>query len=151
LGIEIVPATPAHADAIDLRHGDRREIEALGLSVREGLAQALARSLSAQAYIADGEVAALTGVVLQPVLGGTAMPWLLTGRPVDRHRKAFLRLTQARTRQLVGEHGMLVAQVHADYGEAIRWLDWLGFVLAPARPLGARGALFHRATLTQPC
>ncbi|MBN9086241.1 MAG: hypothetical protein J0J01_04995 [Reyranella sp.] len=149
--ITVVPATLAHADAIDLRPGDRREIEALGLSVREGLAQALARSLSAEAYIADGEVAALTGVVLQPVLGGIAMPWLMTGRPVDRHAKAFLRLTQARTRQLAAEHGMLVAQVHAEYGEAIRWLDWLGFVLAPARPLGARGALFHRATLTQPC
>ena len=88
---------------------------------------------------------------MQPVLGGTAMPWLLTGRPVDRHRKAFLQLTQARTHQLLAEHGVLVAQVHAEYREAIRWLDWLGFVLAPARPLGARGALFHRATLTQPC
>ena len=149
--ITVIPATAAHIDAIDLRDGDRREIEALGLSVREGLAQALVRSVSAQAYIADGEVAALTGVVLQPVLGGTAMPWLMTGRPVDRHRKSFLRLTRTRTHRLLAEHGMLVAQVHAEYREAIRWLDWLGFVLAPARPLGARGAPFHRATLTRPC
>jgi hypothetical protein len=151
LEVEVIPATAAHIDAIDLRPGDRREIEALGLTPRDGIVQALARSLSAEAYIADGEVAALTGVVMQTVLGGTAMPWLLTGRPVDRHRKAFLRLTQARTHQLLAEHGVLVAQVHAEYREAIRWLDWLGFVLAPARPLGAHGAPFHRATLTQPC
>jgi hypothetical protein len=95
--IEIVPATLAHAEAIELRPGDRREIEALGLTPREGLVRCLARSVWADTYLADGEVAALTGLVLHPVVGGVAMPWLLTGRPVERHRKAFLRLTRART------------------------------------------------------
>jgi hypothetical protein len=146
--IEIVPATPAHAERIELRDGDRREIEAFGLSPREGLALSLARSIWADAYLIGNEVAALVGLAVQPLVGGTAMPWLLTGRPVDRHRRAFLRLTRARTQQMLAEHGMLVAEVHADYREAVRWLAWLGFMLAPARPLGPRGALFHRATLT---
>lgn len=145
--IEIVPATLAHAEAIDLRSGDRREIEALGFPPRDGMARSLARSLWADAYIVGGEVAALTGVALQPVLGGVAMPWLVTGRPVDRHRKVFLRLTRERTHELRAEHGTLVSQVHAEYREAVRWLAWLGFVLAPARPLGPRGALFHQATM----
>jgi hypothetical protein len=145
--ISVVSATHAHADAIELRDGDRREIEALGLSLREGLAQSLARSVSADAYLVDGEIAALTGLALQPLVGGVAMPWLVTGRPVDRHRKAFLRLTRARTRRLLAEHRTLVAEVHADYPEAVRWLAWLGFTLAPARPIGPRGALFHRAVL----
>ena len=145
--IEIVPATLAHAEAIELRPGDRREIEALGLTPREGLVRCLARSVWADTYLADGEVAALTGLVLHPVVGGVAMPWLLTGRPVERHRKAFLRLTRARTQALLSEHGTLVAHVHAEYREALRWLAWLGFDLAPARPLGARGALFHQAIL----
>lgn len=149
--IDVVPATPAHAAAIDLRPGDRREIEALGFSPREGVARCLARSIEADAYLVDGEVAALTGVALQPVLGGVAMPWLMTGRPVDRHRKAFLQITRARTHQLLAEHGTLVAQVHAEYREAVRWLAWLGFVLAPARPLGRHGALFHQATLGSSC
>jgi hypothetical protein len=147
LEVSVVPATSAHVEAIQLRDGDRREIEALGLAPREGLALSLARSLWADAYLADGEVAALVGVALQPMVGGTAMPWLLTGRPVDRHRKAFLQLTRARTRALLAEHGTLVAHVHADYREAVRWLAWLGFALAPARPFGPRGAPFHRAVL----
>ena len=145
--IEIVPATPAHVRAIDLRDGDRREIEALGLSPREGLARSLARSIWADAYLAGGEVAALVGLALQPLVGGVAMPWLLTGRPVDRHRKAFLRLTRARTHEMLAEHGTLVAEVHAEYREAVRWLAWLGFTLAPPRPLGQRRALFHQATI----
>lgn len=145
--ISVVPATLAHAKAIHLRDGDRREIEAFGLSPHEGLARSLARSVWADAYLAGGEVAALVGLALQPLLGGVAMPWLLTGRPVDRHRKAFLRLTQDRTRQMLAEHGTLVAEVHAEYREAVRWLVWLGFTLAPPRPLGLQGALFHRAVL----
>ena len=145
--IEVVPATLAHVEAIELRDGDRREIEAVGLTPREGLALSLARSLWTDAYLADGEVAALAGLAMQPMAGGVAMPWLLTGRPVDRHRKSFLRLTRARTRAMLAEHGTLVAHVHADYREAVRWLAWLGFALAPARPFGPRGAPFHRAVL----
>jgi hypothetical protein len=145
--ITVVPATLAHAEAIDLRPGDAREIEALGLTPHEALARSLARSIWANAYLVDGEVAAVMGVTLSNLVGGVAMPWLLTGRPVDRHRKAFLRLTRDRVGQMLAEHGMLVAQVHAQYREALRWLRWLGFELAPARPLGARGALFHQASL----
>ena len=145
--IKIVAATVEHAMAIDLRPGDLREIEALGLSPREGLALSLARSVWADAYLAGPEVAALVGLALQPLVGGVAMPWLLTGRPVDRHRKAFLRLTRARTRRMLAEHGTLVAEVHAEYREAVRWLAWLGFTLAPPRPLGPLGAPFHQATM----
>jgi hypothetical protein len=145
--IEIVPATPAHTEAIELRDGDRREIEAFGLSPREGILRSLARSIWADAYLIDNEVAALVGLAVQPLVGGTATPWLLTGRPVDRHRKTFLRLTRARTRQMLAEHGTLVAEVHADYREAVRWLAWLGFTLAQPRPLGPLGASFHQATM----
>jgi GNAT superfamily N-acetyltransferase len=148
LVISIEPATLQHAQRIELRDGDRREIAALGLAPDEALARSLARSLWADAYLADGEVAALIGVALQPLVGGVAMPWLMTGRAVDRHRKSFMAITRTRTQQMLAEHGTLVCQVHAEYAGAVRWLRWLGFALAPARPLGPRGALFHQATLT---
>ena len=145
--VEVEPATLAHVERLALRDGDRREVEALGLSPREALVRSLARSVWADAYLADGEVAALVGLVLQPLVGGTAMPWLLTGRAVDRHRKDFLRLSRTRTRAMAAAHGTLVAHVHADYVQAVRWLGWLGFEIAPPGPLGPRGAPFHRATL----
>jgi hypothetical protein len=148
--IVILPATLAHARAIELRPGDFREVAALGLTPVEAIERGLARSLWADAYVIDGEVAAIAGLVVQPMLGGVAMPWLLTGRPVDRHARAFLRLTRARTAAMRAAHGTLVAEVHAEYREAVRWLGWLGFALAPARPFGPLGAPFHHAILGAP-
>ncbi|MBS0524328.1 MAG: hypothetical protein JSS04_11915, partial [Proteobacteria bacterium] len=67
-------ATLAHIDAIELRDGDRREIEALGVSPRDGLMRCLARSVWADAYLAGSEIAALAGLAVQPLVGGVAMP-----------------------------------------------------------------------------
>ncbi|SKA37799.1 hypothetical protein SAMN02745126_05959 [Enhydrobacter aerosaccus] len=145
--IQIVPATMAHVDAIVLRPGDVAEIAALGLSSREGLRLSLDRALEAQAYLADGEVAAIAGIGLPSMLGRVATPWLLTGMPVERHRKAFLCLTRARIAGLRREWDLLINYVHADYSQSIRWLAWLGFDIGPARPFGPRQALFHQVTL----
>ncbi len=146
-GIQIVPATIWHARRIELRSGDRAEIEALGLTAEEGLRLSLARALWADAYLIEGEVAAILGLGVPSMLGRVATPWLVTGRPVDRHRKAFLRLTRARLQEMRRGRELLVNHVHADYAQAVRWLAWLGFEITPARPFGPLGALFHQATM----
>lgn len=145
--IRVVPATLAHAAAIDLRPGDRAEIEALGCEPHEGVRLSLERALWADAYLADGEVTAIAGLGVPSMLGRVAVPWLVTGTPVDRHRKAFLRLTRARLGRMRQGWELLVNHVHADHAQAIRWLAWLGFEIAPARPFGPRGAPFHQATM----
>jgi GNAT superfamily N-acetyltransferase len=145
--IRIVPATLRHVDAIDLRAGDTAEIAALGRDRRAALGESLAHALWADAYLIDGEVAAIVGLSTDSLLGGRLVAWMLTGRPVDRHRKSFLRLTRGRVREMLKHHHTLTCSVHAEYAKAIRWLRWLGFDLAPARPTGPNGALFHEATL----
>jgi hypothetical protein len=145
--IEIVPATMAHAARLDLRSGDRREIEVLGLTPQDALRGSLERALWADAYLAEGEVAAIVGVGLPSMLGRVATPWLLTGTPVDRHRRTFLRHTRSRIERLRREWDLLVNYVHADYAQSIRWLRWLGFEIGAPIPLGPRHALFHPATL----
>jgi hypothetical protein len=142
-----VPATLAHAAAIDLRTGDRAEIEALGFAPHEGLRLSLERALWADTYLVDGEVAAIAGLGVASMLGRVAVPWLVTGKPVDGHRKAFLWLTRAHLGRMRRGWDLLVNHVHADYAQAVRWLAWLGFEIAPARPFGPRGALFHQATI----
>jgi hypothetical protein len=145
--ITIVPATMEHATRIDLREGDRREIAALGVTMPEAFDLSMSRALWADAYLIDGEVAALVGLSTNSLLGGTGSPWLFTGRPVDRHRKNFLRLTRAGVARMRAECPMLVNYVHADYREAIRWLQWLGFTITPPQPFGSLGAPFCRASI----
>ena len=145
--IEIVPATMAHARAIRLRPGDAREIAALGYTQEEGIGRSVARSLWADAYLADGEVAAIAGLCLPSLLGPIASLWLVTGTPVDRHRKEFLRLTRQRVAEVRKDWPVLVDYVHADYAEALRWLQWLGFTIAEPQPYGRLGVLFCRASI----
>jgi hypothetical protein len=145
--IEVVPATLAHAEAIELRDGDAAEIAALGYGKVEGIGRSLDRSIWADAYLLDGEVAAILGFCLPMMLGELASLWLLTGRPVDRCRKAFLRLTRDRLTEVRKDWPMLVDYVHAEYHEAHRWLEWLGYRIGPPEPYGRLGKPFCRAAI----
>ncbi len=145
--ITIVPATMEHARAIDLRAGDAREIAALGLTKEEGLQRSLDCAVWAEAYLVDGEVAAIAGVSIGSLLGGEAIPWLVTGRPVERHKSAFLRLTRAGIARMLRRFPVLINHVHVEYTEALRWLRWLGFTIEAPAPHGPRGELFCRASL----
>ncbi len=145
--IEIVPATLEHARTIRLREGDAMEIRALGETQESALTKTLARAIRAETYLVDGEPAALTGIMMPSLLGTIASPFLMTGEPVERHRKSFMQHTRARVEQWRTQYELLVTFVHADYGRAIAWLRWLGFELAPACPVGPLAAPFHQATL----
>jgi hypothetical protein len=145
--ITIVPATMEHARSIDLRPGDAVEIDALGLTLREAFDMSMVRAVWADAYLLDGEVAALVGVSVLSMLGGEGVPWLLTGTPVDRCKRDFLRLTRAGVARMRHQFPVLTNFVHAEYVQSVRWLRWLGFTIAPAQPFGAKGASFHQATL----
>jgi GNAT superfamily N-acetyltransferase len=145
LAIEVVPAALDHAHAIRLRPGDAREVAAMGLTPLAAFEHSMSRSLWAEAYVIDGEVAAIVGLAVDSILAGIGAPWLLTGRPVDRHPKLFLQQTRRGLARMSAEFPVLVNQVHAEYTGAIRWLRWLGFEIGPAKPYGPKGEPFCRA------
>ncbi len=140
--IEIVPATRAHAEQIELRPGDLREIEVLGLTMAEAFDISTRRALWAHAYLIDGEVAALVGLSVDSLIGGVASPWLVTGKPVDQHKKLFLRETRDGVEKMRLLFPVLRNYVHAEYTETIRWLKWLGFNIGEPKPMGPHGAPF---------
>jgi len=139
-----------HAARLQLRPADAREIAANGVDKMEAIGVSLARSLWAYAYIVDGEVAAILGCGLTCMLGGHHTPWLITGRPVDRHKREFLRLTRARVEEMKRRYPVMVNWVHAEYRESLRWLAWLGFEIDAPRPLGPRGEKFCRVYMGGP-
>ena len=150
MALRIVPATMDHARAIRLRPGDAREVAAHGLEKEQALRHSLARSLWADAYLADGEVAAILGGGKASLLGDVFTPWLITGLPVDRHRKDFLRLTRARLGELRREYPQMENWIHAPYAESLRWARWLGFTVDPPVPLGPFGEPFCRISMGMP-
>lgn len=130
--ISIEPATMVHAARIHLRAADAREIAAHGLDKMTALKLSLDRAIWADAYMADGEVAAILGCGMTCMVGGYHTPWLITGEPVNRHKREFLALTKARIGELRQRYPLMVNYIHAPYTESVRWAKWLGFeVSAP--------------------
>lgn len=141
--IQIVPATMEHARRIDLRPGDRREIEALGLTMPEAFAISTARDVWSETYVIDGEIAAMVGLAANSILGGWGSPWLVTGTPVDRHARLFLKETRAGVERMTAQFPRLSNYVHAEYTQTVRWLRWLGFSIGAPEPKGPLGAPFR--------
>ena len=142
--VEIVPATLAHAAAIELRAGDAMEVAAMGATKDEAFRTSLARSLWAETYLVDGVPAAMVGLGLSSFVGGHGVPWLLTSPICERHKKRFLVESRRQVARMLAEVSPLMNLVHADYGRAVRWLAWLGFTLdAPVAINGAAFRPFH--------
>ena len=140
--IEIVPTRPEHAHRLVLRAGDAAEVAAFGLTKERAIADSLARSLWAETYLIEGDVAAIAGLGLSCLLGGHGVPWLLTGPACERHKRYFLLESRRQVARMLAEASPLINYVHADYARAVRWLEWLGFTLdAPAT---IKGAPFRR-------
>lgn len=132
------PATEADAHELAplLRAPDRAEVLALGLEPIDGLLSSLRASREAWTMrAADGRVVFMIGVCPLTLIGRTGVPWLLGSDLVLTHRRAFM----VETRRLLDRaHEMfpvLRNLVDARYPQAIRWLDWLGFVIRDPQPI----------------
>ena len=110
----------------------------------------LDRALWADAYLRDGQDAALLGCGMSSFLGGHPTPWLVTGKPVDRIRKSFARLAKQRIEEMRARYPFMANYVHADYRQSLRFMAWLGFAVDPPRPFGPRGAPFCRIHMGVP-
>jgi hypothetical protein len=135
-----------------LRAADREEIDALtGRDPGAVLAESVARSSSAWAGVADGELVCLFGVVPLTLGGMTGVPWLLGSDAVTRYGRPFLRRNRAWVREMLREFPVLRNAVDARNTVSIRWLRWLGFTLGTAQPMGVRGLPFIPFAMSAPC
>jgi GNAT superfamily N-acetyltransferase len=150
--IEIVPATAAHATrmAPNLRAEDAAEAVALGLDATEALIASIAHAEWAETYLVDGEPAAIVGLGTQSLLFGPGRPWMLTTPLVEQHRRRFLQESRRQLARMRATYATLENYVHADAHRAIRWLEWLGFIVEPPAPYGARGRPFRHFHMGMP-
>jgi hypothetical protein len=125
--IELVPATFDHAKRIQLRWGDACEVAAIGLSKEAAIVQSMERSLWAETYLVDGQVAAIVGLGISAMIGGHGVPWLLTGPACEKNKRRFMVESRRQVERMLEQVSPLINYVHADYSRAVRWLGWLGF------------------------
>jgi hypothetical protein len=129
--IDIVTATIDHAREIQLRHGDACEVAAMGIDKERAITTSMARSIWAETYIVDGEVAAIVGLGMSCLIGGHGVPWLLTGPACEKHKRRFMVESRRQVDRMLEQASPLINFVHADYARAIRWIGWLGFTIDP--------------------
>jgi hypothetical protein len=96
----------------------------------------------------DGEPMAMWGLRFTSMLGQRGIPWLLTGRAVETHRKSFMKATRAACDRFMERcPGGLMLLVDPRYTRAIRWLEWLGFDCSRKQRHGQSGEMFVYAAV----
>lgn len=139
-------ATPADAAelAANMRPQDRAEVEATGQSPVQALITSMNVSAMAWTVRYDGKIMAMWGVVEIDQLGGKAIAWLLTSPEVEKHPRAFVRISVEVIAVLRTRYKVLMNFVDARYGMALRWAKRMGFEIIPQpRHIGLRGEPFY--------
>lgn len=142
---DIVPATMAHAVAIHerVRAAEVREIQdSHGLSIDEYLLLDMRRSTSAWAWLVDGQVGCMFGVVVNNLMSGDSYPWFISTALVDEFSFNFAKSCKRLLPELLEAHPNMRGMVDARYQLSLRWLQWLGAEMKDAIPWGANNKPF---------
>lgn len=139
----IVPATETllRAMAPRMRAADKRELAALGVTPEQGLLLSFRRSDWCRVAMCRGRVVCAWGLGTVSILGGIGGPWMLSTPLVERMPRDFLRESRRQVAEMRAAFPVLVGFVDARYRGAVRWMQWLGFVMKPPVPIG--GVPFH--------
>jgi len=143
--IRIVRAKADHIDAIahNMREADIKEVMALnGSSPRQALEDSLAHSAYHLTVLCHGRPEIMFGVGDVNILSAIGAPWLLGTEWIEKQPRVFLRHSRHWCDQLFRPYRVLINVVDDRNLTSKRWLQWLGFTLHAAQPLGKNGELF---------
>lgn len=146
--IDIGAASPDDIEALasKIRPEDVAEIRAAsGLAPDVGLKRSFALSTHVWAARHRREgVIAVWGVGPLSLAAGRGCPWLLASPALDRFGRQIVGLSHPLLARMRAAYPDLENHIDARNRRAVRWLEWLGFVVEPPAPWGAEGLPFHR-------
>ncbi|MBN9089161.1 MAG: hypothetical protein J0J01_19825 [Reyranella sp.] len=127
--------------AATLRAVDVAQIAATGEATPlEAMRRSLAGSSHAvTALTSDGRVICIFGVGGAGFLSLAACPWLFGSDLIDARWRLFARLSRKYLVAMLDLYPWLSGYVAAQHWSAIRWLEWLGFHVGRAQPIGRNG------------
>lgn len=141
------PAEAGDANLLALRKEDEDEVVSLGFENGWAATTAcLEASDFTFALEAAGELVGLGGGRGDPngVAAGTEL-WFLTSVAAERYPIALYRMGRDIIQRLRDiDASPLHGHVGAGYAKALRFYEALGFVVEASKPIGPKGALFHR-------
>lgn len=109
----------------------------MGLPMKRVLVGSVKRSIFASAAVEpSGEPIAVWGITAPSMLADCGEPWLLTGRAVERHKRAFVVESREWVEHMLTIFPRLENYVDSRYDKCLRWLDWLGFSFHETRLVG---------------
>ncbi len=147
----LTPATKEHALELAprMRLEDKWGAEALAnYTPMMAVLTSLKQSPNPQTILAGEEVIFMIGVAEYPEIpAGSGMVWGMGRYDIPSHARPFLRITKSYIKEIGQHYDLLFALVDARYTASIRWIEWLGFDVAPAAPWGDNHLAFHLSSL----
>lgn len=144
---DVIPATDEHAVELapNMREADQKEIWASSRMLPlEALRRSMDVSPAPMTGLVDGEVVCMFGIGQASLVNtGNGVPWLLASGKMNRHARAFFKLSREYIESAKKDYHLLVNRVDARNKASIRWLRWLGFTLDEPRPFGYDDIPFH--------
>lgn len=148
LVVEIGPPTPADVMFIadNLREADVVEVNAA--TGKTDMHEALHNAVRMSDEVWVGRVykvpVCIWGVAPMSRITQNGSPWLVGTDRVKKYQKAFLRRNKAWLDAVKKRYKMLYNFVDIRNPVSIKWIQWLGFDVLPAKPYGVKQTLFHR-------
>ena len=125
------------------RAADRDELWAIARRTPEQAIRLGIDGADAFTVFLHGECAGIFGCVPSPVACGVGAPWGVFSDVITRYPLPFLRASRRAVASWHDSFYALHNLVDARNVFAVRWLQWLGFTIAPAQPFGPDGLPFH--------
>jgi hypothetical protein len=127
-----------------VRQADADEVYASsGQHPYQVLVHAIDQSFAPVAAYYQGEPAGMFGVASHTILGEVGIPWLLTGRVINRCPKTFYKFSRAFMDDIKADYSVLIQMVDARHTQALAWLERLGFHKQEAQNYGYLQLPFH--------
>lgn len=137
--------------AANARDADRREgLDLFGYDVLEGLTESVKASSWCAAIEDDEELIALVGVAAHELLTTHGAPWMIGVNGIEKHGRAFVRMTQPIIGRMLDEYPLLSNIVHSENALSVRWLKRAGFTFGALEPVGQAGAMGFRFWKARP-
>ena len=128
--------------SVTMRQEDRDEIWHLARKTpEEALLQAYQSCEFNRTVLLDNKVVCIFGC--GGTKGGAGIPWMLASPLLTKIKKPFLRESRMWLEEMSEGYTYLYNAAWSKNDTHIQWLNWLGFDIRPAIPMGPDGELYH--------